>query len=439
MALQNNLELKSATLRTETADINFKQSKNALLPAINGNYNYGISNGRSIDPFTNSYINEQLTFSNANLRLDAVVFNGFRLINNWKQQKLNLLASEAEKEESTQNLVLAVTLAYLNVMNTRDLVILAENRLESTDEQLVRVKSMFDKEMGNPSEYRDFQGQKANDESNLIAATNTFEDAKLSLMQLLNTSTYFDVSTIDVPIDIVNFDETFEEVYSEALQNLATVKVDEYRLEASEKSVSVAKALYVPEISVFANVGTNYSSAARIFNEDGTSIIETGDFVDVNGDIFNVQTEQTNFASQEISYNDQFENNLNNVAGIAVNIPIFNGFRAKNNVALEKIRQEEASVELERTKLQLRTSIEMAYKDMVASRQRYNVLEGQVEAYNESLRINEVRFNNGIENSIDFIISKNNYDNAQISLNNAKYEYFLRVKILEYYKGNSMF
>ena len=154
IALKNNLDLKSAYLSTQSADINFRQSKNALLPTLNGNYNIGKTNGRSIDPFTNSYINEELTFSNAGLRLGAVVFNGFQLINRWKQQKLNLRASEMEKEDAKYNLILNVTLTYLQVMNTKDLYVLAQNRLETTNEQLKRLRSMFEEEMGNPSEYR---------------------------------------------------------------------------------------------------------------------------------------------------------------------------------------------------------------------------------------------------------------------------------------------
>jgi outer membrane protein len=58
-----------------------------------------------------------------------------------------------------------------------------------------------------------------------------------------------------------------------------------------------------------------------------------------------------------------------------------------------------------------------------------------VEAYKESFRINEIRFNNGVSNSVDYIISKNNLDNAETNLANVRYEYALRVKILEYYRG----
>jgi len=435
IALKNNLDLKSAELRAKSADVNFKQSKNALLPTINGNYNIGKTTGRSIDPFTNSYINEQLTFSNAGLRLGAVVFNGFKLINSWKQQKLNMLASEMESEDAKYNLILNVTLTYLQVMNTKDLYDLAQNRLENTNEQVNRLKSLFEEEMGNPSDYRDFQGLKANDESNLINSRNNFEDAKLNLMLLLNVNTDFNVAAIDMPLDLNTYSESFEDTYSQALQNMAIVKAGEYRLKAAEKGVSVAKSLYVPEISLFANLNTNYSSAARIFNESGSNIVDTGDFVTIEGQNFQVFSEQTSFIPEDISYRNQFENNLNNSAGISVNVPVFNGFSAKNSVALEKIKKEEATIELQRIKLQLRNSIEQTYKDMTDAFERYNALQRQTDAYQESMRINEIRFTNGVNNSVDYIISKNNLENARINLNNIKYEYVLRVKLLEYYKG----
>jgi len=437
LALKNNLDLKSVHLRTQTADVNFKQSKNALLPTLNGNYNIGKTTGRSIDPYTNSYINEELTFSNAGLRLGAVIFNGFQLINRWKQQKLNLQASKMENEDARYNLILNVTLAYLQVMNTQDLYTLAKNRLEITNEQMNRLKSMFEENMGNPSEYRDFQGLKANDEANLINSRNNFEDAKLNLMQLLNIETDFDIAVIDVPLDFNIYSESFNDIYTQALQNMAIIKVGEYRLKAAEKGVSAAKAAYVPEVSLFANLNTNYSSAARFFSESGSSIIETGDFVTVGGQDYAVQTKQINFVSEKIDYKEQFENNLNNSTGISVSIPIFNGFNAKNTVALERIKKEEASVELDRIKLQLRNAIDQTYRDMTAAFERYEVLQKQTEAYQESLRINEIRFTNGVNNSVDYIISKNNLENARVNLNNVKYEYILQTKLLDYFKGQN--
>ena len=435
IALENNLTLKSAQLSENRAEVNFKQSKNELLPNLNANYNLGQSNGRSIDPFTNTIINEQLTFSNASLQLGATIFNGFRLINQWKQQKLNLKASELEKEDARQNLILDVTLAYLQAMNNRDLYQLALNRYESTQTQLERLENLFSEELGNPAEFRDFQGLSANDEAAILASQNAFEDAILNLKLLMNTEDDFQLAERDLAMEVVEYQLSGGEVYMWALENLPTVKSSELRVEASEKSIAVAKAQFVPEVSIFANLGTNYSSAARIFNEGNTSVVETGEFVTIDGQDVPVFTEQTDFLSEEISYTDQFENNLNSAVGLSVRIPLFNGFRAKNNVALEKIANEEAEVELQRTKLELQNAIEQAHRDMQVAYQRYNILQRQVEAYRESYRINEIRFDSGVTNSAEFIISKNNLDNALINLSNVTYEYLLRVKVLDYYTG----
>ena len=437
LALENNLDLKSADLNSQSAEVNFKRSRNALLPTINGSYNIGKASGRSINPFTNTYIDEQLTFSNAGLSLNTTVFNGFRLLNQWKMEKLNWKAAAMEKEDQRLNLILNVTLAYLQVVNTQDLYNIAKNRLQSTQDQLDRLDAMYEEEMGNPAEYRDFQGLKATDEANMITAKNNFDDATTLLKELLNTQTNFNVAAIDIPENFDVYNNSLEEVYDQALENMAIVKAGEFRLQASKKSVAVARANFVPEISFFANLNTNYSSVAQIFNETGSSIIETGDFVTLGGVDYPVLREQTNFIGEDISYKDQFENNLFSTIGVQVNIPLFNGFESKNRVALEKIRKEEADVNLNRIKLQLRSAIEQTYKDMTAAYDRYQVLQSQNEAYKESMRINEIRFTNGVDNSVSYIISKNNLENAKVNLNNVKYEYLLRLKLLDYYTGQN--
>ncbi len=436
LAIENNLDLKTNRLIKETRDVNFKQSKNALLPSINGSYNLGISNGRSIDPFTNGIVNQELTFSNAGLGLDAVIFNGFRLINSWKQAKLNLESAEMEVEAAKQSLILNVTLTYIQVLNAQDLVKLAESRLKTTQGQLDRLRSLFEEETGNPAEYRDLQGQLAMDAANIAESKNTLKTELINLNTLVNAEETITVAPLNVQLDFEGYNYTSQEVYEKALQVFPTIKASDLSLEAAKKGVAVARSQYIPEVSLFANLNTNYSSAARLFNETGTSILETGDFVNIDNQDYSVFTEESNFTSDNIPYRDQFDNNLNSSIGVAVNIPIFNGFRAKNNVALEKIKKEEAQTALTQTKLDLQQSIKQSYSVMQTAFQRYNLLQDQVKAYKESFRINEIRFNNGVSNSVEYIISKNNLDNAQTNLANVKYEYALRVKVLEYYRGN---
>ena len=437
IALENNLNLKSTELVANSAGVNFKQSKANLLPSLNGAYNIGVNNGRSIDPFTNSYINQELTFSNANLSLDATIFNGFRLLNSVKQNKLNKQASDMEIEEAKQNLILRVTLAYLQVLNNRDLLELAKRRLVATNEQLKRQEDLYNEEVGNPADYADIVGQKSIDETNILSSESALNNAKLNLVRLLNLEDELSIDTKDLLMSLDGYQYSSEEVYKDALENLATFKARTLRIDAAKKGVSVARSQFVPEISLFGQLNTNYSSAAETFTNTGSRVVETSDFVVSGGQNLPVFTNQLDFSSQKISYGDQFDNNLNTVVGLSVNVPLFNGFRAKNNVALQKIQVEESLVELERTQLDIKNSIKQVHFDMEAAFLRYQSLLNQVEAFNESFRINDIRFNNGASNFLAYITSKNNLDSAQTNLANAKYEYFLRVIVLEYYRGEA--
>jgi len=435
IALENNLDLKSTNLLANSAKLNYQQSKANLLPSINGNFNLGVNDGRSIDPFTNDFINQELTFSNAGLSMDMTIFNGFRLLNTAKQNRLNKKASELETEAAEQDLVLNVTLVYLRVLNSKAVLELTKARLKTTKQQLKIQEDFYENESGNPADYADILGQIANDETSILVSESNFNSAKLSLVRLLNLQDGVEIHAEDLVLGFEKYSLTSGQVYTEALQNLATFKARELRIEAAKKGVSVAKSQFTPEISVFGGVNTNYSNAAQLFDSTGTSIVETGDFVTVSGQDLPVMTEQTSFSSKNISYRDQLDNNLNTVVGVAVNVPLFNGFRAKNNVALEKIRVEESVLELERTHLEIKNAIAQVHFDMEAVYKRQQSLLKQVEAYQESYRINEIRFNNGVSNFLNYVTSKNNLDNSKVNLTNAKYEYLLRVKVLDYYRG----
>ena len=437
IALENNLSLKSSKNSATTAEINYKQSKANLLPNVNANYNLGVNNGRSIDPFTNDFINQQLTFSNANLSLNTTVFNGFRLLNTLKQQKLNTKAASLEVEQEKQNLILSVTLAYLQVLNNKDLLALNKQRLKTTNKQLKIQKYLYDEGRENPADYTDLLGQKSSDETNILSAEIALNNSKLSLAALLNLNTKVNVSTNELLLNLDKYQFTSEEVFNDALKGLATFKASKLRLESAKKGVSVAKALYIPEISLFGQLNTNYSSAAETFTETGTTISETGDFVTINNQNISVLTNQTLYSNHKINYLDQFDNNFNSVIGISVSVPIFNGFRAKNNVALEKVNVEESLIALEQTQFEIKNAIQQIYFDMEAAFARYQSLKKQVTAFQKSFDINETRFNNGVSNFLAYITSKNNLENAKINVSIAKYDYFLRVKVLEYYRGKN--
>lgn len=435
LALENNINLQRSQLNTKTAKLHFKQSKSEVLPSLNASYNYGLNNGRSVDPYTNDIIDQQLDFSNASLNFNGDLFKGFELRNKIRRDRYNLQASEAETEETRQQLILNVTLAYFQVLNSRDLLQLAQLRLESTKEQTDRLKTLYEQGEGNPADYTDIQGQVNSDESNVLDARKKLEQARLELAQLLNKKDEVEVEKMEMLPELAKYDLSAQEVYEQSLANLATFKAGELRIKAAKKDVDVARALYSPQISLFAQLNSYYSSSARLFNQTGTQVIETGQFIKIDDVSYPVMANQDQFSEEKIGYKDQFENNLNSVVGVAVDIPLFNGFRARQNVQLKKIEFQDRKLEFENTKNDYFKAIREAYNDMQTAYQNYQIFMKQVDSYEKSYRVNEIRFKNGVSNIVEYIISKNNLDRARINLANARYEYMIRAKILDYYRG----
>lgn len=435
LALQNNIGLRRSELQKQTSKVVLKSTRSEILPQLNGRYNVGVNNGRSIDPYTNDYIDQQLEFSNAGLSLYSQLFRGFELRNSIRRDRYNLKASEAETEEAQQQLILDVTLAYFQILNNRDLLDLARLRLEATKKQADRLSIFYEQGEGNPADYTDILGQISNDEASIVEAEIQLEQSVLELANLLDLDVLPKIEGMAFPEDLERYGLSATDVYEDALKNLATIEAKRLRIEASEEDVKVSKSLYSPEFGFFAQLNTNYSSVARTFSQTGTRVVETGNFVTIDEVPYPVRTNQVLFTDERIGYLDQLNNNLNSVVGVAVDIPLFNGLRAKRSIQLKKIELEDSKLELEDTKNDLQQEIRMAWNQMQASYRNYHLLQDQVAAYEKSYRVNEIRFMNGVSNFVDYIITKNNLDRARINMANTRYEYIIRVKILEYYRG----
>src|SRR5687768_9590016 len=71
-AVKNNIDVRRNNLSVQAATIDYKQAKTNLLPTVNGNINHGINRGRSIDPFTNAYVDQQISYASYGLGSSVV-------------------------------------------------------------------------------------------------------------------------------------------------------------------------------------------------------------------------------------------------------------------------------------------------------------------------------------------------------------------------------
>lgn len=439
-ALTNNFEVQQNGLQMQTSEVTWKQSKLNLLPDLNGSASHGLSQGRSIDPFTNSYINEQYNYANYGLSSGVTLFQGLAAQNLIKQNALSYHASKMDWQQAKDNATINIILAYLQVLNNEDLLVQAQNQADYSLKQVERLEILNKEGAIVPSQLSDLRGQYANDQLVIINSKNSLETSKINLSQLMNIpyDKNMELEKINPESLAPTYESTPENIYQTALQQFALVKAVDLRRESAEKAVKVAKGQLFPRLTFNANVNTNYSSAASQSVFLNTTDITTSDYVVVNGTQSPVIHKENNFTSTKISYNKQLNNNLYNVFSLNLNIPIFNSLLQRNRIKLAQITVRNTDLVAKTTKTQLQQSIEQAYVNMTSAADRYKTLLEQVTAYTESFHAAEIRFNNGVGTSIDYLTAKNNLDRANINLITAKYDYVLRTKVLDYYQGKQL-
>ena len=274
----------------------------------------------------------------------------------------------------------------------------------------------------------------------MVDNQNALDAAKLNLSQLMTVpfDKNLEVERLNVDQMTTMYDATPDKIYEIALEQLSIIKGTQLRRQSAKKGVQAARGNFFPQFFLAGNLGTNYSSAATNQVLKNTTNDTTTSYVTVGLNDYPLIVRQNNYTFPKISYSSQFKNNYSTQLSVGIRIPIVNSLQARNNLTLAKINLKNAEYIEDATKIQLKQSIEEAYFNMTAAFKRYQALEEQVQAFAESFRTSEVRFDAGAITSVEYLTTKNNLDRANINLISARYDYILRTKILDYYQGKPL-
>lgn len=405
-ALAKNIPVKRAGLQTEVAHTNWRQSRYNLLPDLNAGIRHDFNYGRSLNQ-SNAYVSANSNIGGYNLNSNLILFNGLSLQSRIKQNAYAHEASKMEHQQAKDELVMNVILAYLLVLNNEDQLSVSIQQELTSRATVERLNVLNSQGAVRPSDFTDLQGQLMNDQLAIINSKNDLESVKLRLAQLMQIKydSSMRVERMGVEEFLTLYNASPEEIYQTSLDQFARIKAVELRTKSSTYTVKAERGQLYPSLSFGAGMGSSYFSTF------------------------------TTASGSKIPYMDQLKNNKSTYIGFGLNIPIFNAFSTRNRIKLATINQRDNELVEEDTKLQLRQQIDQAYLQMKNAFDRYKILLEQVNAYRESFKAAEIRFNAGVGTSVDYLTSKDRYDRANINLVNAKYDFVLRKRILDYYRG----
>jgi outer membrane protein len=400
-AIENNIQIKQQAIQTEVQKNSLDLSKTQLLPTLNGQTQYSYSYGHALSQTSYQF------FSSVKSNYFYIggtmpVFNGLQYYNAIQKNKYQVLASQQDLQDISDNVALNVALAYLQILLNKELVAANQNQLDISLQQIEKTRKMVDAGSVAKGNLLEIEAQAAQEELSLITQKNLLETSVLILTQLLELKT---PAGFEVVVPEINVDPNtiisgnIDDIYAIAEKNRPEIKSSELKLKASEYSLKMAKGGRSPVLSLNYSVSSQYTS------------------------------------SSPDDFSTQFKNFRTEGAGLTLNIPILNGWQVNKNISNSKLNVETSKYTLEGTQKQLYKNIQQAFTDAVAALKKYNVSLKAIASTEESFRYTEQKFNVGMVTPVDYNAAKTQLLKAQSDMAQAKYEFIFKTKVLDFYKG----
>lgn len=434
-ALQNNISVKQIELSNQLAQNDLKQSKlNLYLPNINANISESFNFGNSIDPTTYQFVNSATNSTRFAINGSYNIFEGLMKLNTVKANKDKLAATESEVEELKNNTKLAITNLYLQIIIAKEVTGIAKENKTLTQSQYKNTKALVDAGVLAKGSLLEIDAQLAQNELNILNAENTLEKALNQLKQLLQLDPYksFEIETVAMDDNLSLSADEPQKIATDAMNILPQMKSAELRLNAAKNDLKTTKGSLWPTLSVSAYVGTNYFSAAQEVESYNTTTTPLDITIAGNPVTIGFPNQSPNF--KNTAFGKQLENNLSENISLNLAIPILASWQRRTAIANSKLNVIKSELDIDSKKQQVNEDVFNAYTDLKMAYNKFIATEKNITASNEAYKYADEKYKAGLLNSLEFETAKNRKLSAQADQIQAKYEYFFRKVILNYYK-----
>jgi outer membrane protein len=430
-ALSNNLNVQDQIIGEKRATNTFNQDKLDRYPVLNASASHNYNFGRTIDPFTNQFVNRSIQSNNFSLTSSVTVYNGSRITQTIKRSENEVMRSKLQTEAIQNQIGLSVADAFLQI-------IFAENQLKnfqeinkSTVTQLKQAKALYEGGATNQSQYLTLKAQDARDQMNIQSARGNIRTAYVRLKQIMQ----LDHDNFEIVIP------EFERVPSTNNWSLAGVLINaentipdlqlaKSQWRTAQLNEGIAKSNLYPRVNLFANVNSLYSET-RLEQFNPQSVSREIGYVEGTNEA--VITEFTTYSTKVASFGQQLGDNFGQAAGVSVSVPIFNNNQAKANIEDAKLATQISKNNIDRTAMNMKSDIIQAYTDYENALASYNAAveneKAQKENYDFAVKLSEA----GASTPADMILALNEWSRAKIDVERARYQLVFSNTVLHYY------
>jgi outer membrane protein TolC len=375
LTLDRNPQHKAAVAGTRISLAAVRESRVPLLPkvmfsesATRGNdpvYVFGTKlrqNSFTDADFALNKLNNPTPVGNFSSRFSGQwsLFDGLQSWYGVTRARYAQAASEQELQRSDQELVFQAVLAYYGVLLAQKQVAVAEEAVKTAQSTESFSRARVESGMTVDSDLLSAQVATAARKQELITAQNALSLARTQLALAVGMSS----DTVYEPQESLaehNFPSaTAGDLESRALQTRPDLKQAELERIAQSKNISMAKGAFAPRLNVYGSWETDSPSPG-------------------------------------------WNGGNNWVAGAELQFDLFDGGSKRAHLALEKAIQDKATAMRDGFRDQIRLQVRKAYYEYDAARQQVDVARGAIAQADESLRINQNRYDGGLTTINDLL------------------------------------
>ena len=405
-AQQQSYSVIRANMAVKNAEIAERSARLAMTPSVNAGIGENLSFGL-VEGVNNVRENRTQSTTSFNASVSMPLFTGLRVTNQIKRTGAELQAALAEVETAKENVELNVITYYLQALYYREMQKVQQQQLLLSEQLLARTQLLVAEGRQSESEIYEVEAQVAQNRQQLTDAENSYRLALVDLCQLINykevekfvsemsdLSYSFDLSENSYILPTPDF------VFTQALTRRPSIEAQRSKIASAEFAIKETKAEYYPQLTLNASWGTGYY---HMFNANNPA------------------------------FGNQFLNNGSEVIGLSLNIPIYNRLQVRHAVKRQQIALDEARLTEQELTDRLYKDIQSAYYNAFAAKDKYEAAEKSREAGVKALEYAVTKYELGRLSAYEYNEAQTRLYRTEAELTQAKYEYLLRIRILEFY------
>ena len=397
-ALDHNLTVKQSELVKSQREVELNTAKNSVWPALQASASQNFSFGRGLSE-DNTYVSSNTANTSFGIGGSMNLFTGLRVKNNIEMGKLNLEAATADCDKVKEDIRIAVTQAYMQILYNMELCRVAELQITVDSTQVERLTALYELGKIGPAEVSSRKSTLAQSRLTYTQAHNSLVLATLDMTQLLELESPegFTVAKPDLHTVLPKELPSPEEIYQKALGTWAAVKAEDIRTDYAKTNIALAKSGWYPTLSMSGGLVTDYYALLGHTSKG--------------------------FASQ-------LRDNFSPYVGVSLNVPIFERLETRNNVRMAKLQLESQQIQAENVKKTLYKDIQQAYFNAVASKEKYVSSQVAETSAKEAFDLETALYEAGKSTGTAFNEAKSNYMQSSANLAQAECEFLYQVLLL---------